>query len=199
MFKQIDWLFLRRPLMIFFILIGSSLVFYVGGVKYKEIEGEKFNNLKSELNGSHSVLNKKSKETTLVENYLEEYKLLVDSAFIGDARRLSWIESIKDTNKEIKLPVFKYRISAQTDFIRPGIKQNKRVKVLASKMDLDLGLLHEEDIFRVFKLLDKNVQSYFIVDACEMSMPKNSELKIDKKNIQAYCVLNWVHLKVAKK
>ncbi len=199
MLKKIDWKFLKRPLIIFFILVSSSLVFYFGGTQYKDIQNEQFTNAKNALSASHRALNNKSKEIALVDDYLEPYKTLVDNAFIGDERRLSWIESIKATNKEIKLPKFNYTISAQTPFNRPGIKKNKRVKVHASKMTLDLGLLHEEDLFNVFKMLDEHVQSYFIVDACNMTIGKNSELSVDKQNISARCVVNWVHLKVAKK
>jgi len=199
MFKAIDWLFLRRPLIIFLILIMSSFAFYLGGLQYKNIKNDVFNQSKNALSSSHSALNRKSKEIALVDDYLVAFKALKDNAFIGEERRLSWVESIKATNKEIKLPIFNYSIQAQTDFVRKGLKQSKRVKAYASQMDLDLGLLHEEDVFKVFKLLDDNIQSYFIVDACDISKGQNTELKIDKENLKAHCIVNWVHLKVAEK
>lgn len=171
----------------------------MGGLQYKNIENENFTQAKNSLSSSHNALNKKSKEIALVDDYLEAYKALNDNGFIGDERRLSWVESIKATNKEIKLPRFNYTILAQKDFIRLGLKQSKRVKAMASQMNLDLGILHEEDIFKVFKLLDENVQSHFIVDACAVSIGQNRELKVDKANLKAQCVVNWVNLKVSGK
>jgi len=199
MFKSIDWLYLRRPAIIFLILVISSVVFYLGGLQFKNNENEGFSNAKNSLSASHRALNKKSKEIALVDDYLEAYTALTDNGFIGDERRLSWVESIKAANKEIKLPTFDYSIAVQGDYIRPGLKQNKHVKAYASKMDLDLGVLHEEDIFRVFKILDEKVQSHFVLEACEISIGQNRELKIDKANLKAHCVVNWVHLKVAEK
>ncbi len=199
MFKQIDWLFLRRPLIIFSLLIVFSLVFYFGGLQYKNIANEKFNSAKNSLSSSHSKLKVLSSEMKLVDEYLDEYKTLVNEAFIGEERRLSWIESMKAANKEIKLPKFDYSISAQSNFKRPGITQNKAVASLSSAMKLDLGLLHEEDLFKVFELLDENVQSYFTIEGCKLSQGRNKELKIDKSNLTANCVVSWVHLKVATK
>jgi len=199
MFKTIDWIYLRRPAIIFLILVISSVVFYFGGLQFKNSENERFTKVKNALSSSHSALNKKSKEIALVDDYLDAYKALNDNGFIGDERRLSWVESIKETNKEIKLPSFNYTILAQKDFSRKGLKQNKRVKAMAYQIKIDLGVLHEEDIFKVFKLLDENVQSHFVVDACEVSIGQNKELKIDKANLKAHCIVNWVHLMVAEK
>jgi len=199
MLKQIDWKFLRRPIIIFVVLLLSSFVFYFGGLHYLENSNEKFTLSKNNLSASHSKLNRQSNEIKLVDDYLKQYKALENNAFIGEERRLSWIESMRATNKKIKLPRFDYSIHAQEEFIRPGLKQNKVVKAVASKMDLNLGLLHEEDLFRVFDLLDENVQSYFNVESCEFSKSKQGELKVDEANLTVHCILNWVHLKVAKK
>ncbi len=199
MLKKIDWQFLHRPVIIFMVLVISSVIFYFAGMQYKNSANEKFNTSKSKLNTSHSKLNRQSNEIKLVDDYLTQYKELENNAFIGEERRLSWVESMKTTNKVIKLPQFDYSIQAQDDYIRPGLKQSKKVKALASKMNLNLGILHEEDVFKVFKLLDENVQSHFIIEACELSKSRGVELKVDEANFKANCILNWVHLKVAKK
>lgn len=198
MLKKIDWVFLRRPLIIFTILIVSSLVFYFGGVKYEDIAAEEFELSKNALSTSHSKLARQSSEIALVDDYLKQYNNLVNTAFIGDERRLSWIESMKATNKAIRLPYFRYSVTAQQDFIRPGIKKTKTVNVLGSKMDLDIGILHEEDLFKLIDILDENVQSYFIVDSCDLAKVNSKELKVDKENIKAKCVLQWIHLDVVE-
>lgn len=199
MFKQIDWPFLRRPIIIFCVLLLFSVVFYFGGVQYKEIESDNFTQSKNNLSRSHSELNKLSTEIKLIETYLKNYKELHNNAFIGEERRLSWIESMKKANEEIKLPKFNYTIHAQEEYIRPGLKQTKKVKAASSKMDIYLGVLHEEDVFKVFELLDANVQSYFNVESCDFYKGKISELKVDAENLSVHCVLNWVHLKVTEK
>lgn len=198
MLKQIDWLFLRRPIIIFLILVASSLFFYFAGKHYKDSAQELFNTAKNSLSTSHSKLKRQFNEIKLIDGYMSQYKELNNHAFIGEERRLSWLESIQASNQEIKLPKFNYSIRPQENFIRPGLKQSKNVKAMASKMDIDLGILHEEDVFNVFDLLNKHVQSYFIIEACEFSKIQKSELTVDKANLLAHCVLNWVHLKVAE-
>lgn len=199
MLKQIDWVFLRRPLIIFLVLTGSSLIFYFGGLQYKNTALEKFDIVKSLLARSHNQLNKQSQELALIDENLKQFNSLTNDAFIGDERRLSWIESMKATNKIIKLPKFDYSIKAQEDFIRPGIKTIKTVQSLSSQMELELGILHEEDIFSVFNLLKSNVKSHFVIESCELSKSSNKDLQTDKENLSARCIIQWVHLKVAQK
>ncbi len=196
MFKLIDFIFLRRSLIVFTVLVLSSIVFYFGGVKFKQLAQDDFNAAKSALNSSHSALNKQSKEIALVDKYLTEFKALSNSGFIGEERRLSWVESMKEANKTIKLPVFKYSIKPQEQYERPGIKASKTVKSLSSPMILNLGLLHEGDLFKVIQLIEDNVQSRFVIDSCKLQSKKVDTLNINKENISARCVLRWVNLKV---
>lgn len=199
MLNKIDWVFLRRPLMIFTVLVVLALVFLIAGNEYKSAANEEFTTAKSGLNSSHRKLRNQASEVALIDEYLREYKRLANEGFIGAERRLSWIESMKATNKDLKLPSFKYSIQVQDEYNRPGIKTSKTVRSVSSAMKLDLGLLHEEDLFKALDLIDDNVKSMFTVDSCSLLAEKsNGELKVDQQNLRVSCDLQWVSLQVGK-
>ena len=107
---------------------------------------------------------------------------------------------MKKTNKRLKLPKFDYAISPQQPFIRDNLKSNKKVKSLSSPMTLNLGLLHELDLFRVFDMMHSNVKSQFTIDSCDLTLrTQQKELKVDQENIDAQCTMSWLSIKVADK
>lgn len=200
MTKKIDWLFLSRPLIIFTVLVLVSVVFYLGGDEFKQQARNDFNEAKSDLQRGHSRLSNQAKEISLIKLYLDKFEQLKNEGFIGDERRLSWIESMKEANGVLKLPLFNYAIQPQEEYIRPGLKSSKKVKLLSSATTIDLGLLHEQDLFKVFKLMDDNVKSMFTIDSCEIdSKSADKELKVDRQNMTASCTIRWVSINMVEK
>lgn len=200
MANKIDWVFLKRPMLIFTVMIIASVSFLFAGEEYRKIAEEDFNKARSSLKKSHKQLKNQSNEIAVIDEFLAKFNELENQGFIGDERRLSWIESVKSTNDELKLPEFSYSIQPQDTFERSQIKSTKKVKVLSSLMTVNLGLLHEVDLFNVIDLIDQNVSSHFTIESCDLIADKgNKELKVDDDNIRAQCDVRWINLKITEK
>ena len=61
-------------------------------------------------------------------------------------------------------------------------------------MELEMGMLHEEDLFAVLEGLKLSIKNLFTVDSCEFKRFGSIDRSLDTKraNIQTNCVLRWV-------
>ena len=65
---------------------------------------------------------------------------------------------------------------------------------MSSPMDLNIGLLHEEDIFALLEGLRLSIQNLFTVDSCSVSRhtPVGRSLNTRQSNLQSNCSIRWV-------
>ena len=61
-------------------------------------------------------------------------------------------------------------------------------------MDLNMGLLHEEDLFALLEGLRLSIKNLFTVDSCIINRSGGVDQKLATKstNLSANCQLRWV-------
>jgi hypothetical protein len=194
----IDWDILRRPIIIFCIclLVGSGLV---GGAYY-------FNDkLSKELKRNKSIFRSISQryldvdqEERLLREYFPQFVALYNKGIIGREKRLNWIEALRRSGEEIKLPALRYSIKSQEMFT-PDFEINYNGYALyRSDMELNLGLLHEGDLFELLKYIDQTADGAYTISECKFNMNGN-EIRMEKNyaNISANCLLHWMTIDLA--
>jgi hypothetical protein len=87
---------------------------------------------------------------------------------VGEERRLDWVDRINAIKAARKLADVKYGIGPQRPAEYPGIAGGGEVEFLASPMNLELGLLHEEDLFRFIGDLRSALSALVVVKACNI-------------------------------
>jgi hypothetical protein len=107
-------------------------------------------------------------EAREIRERLVDYQKLVDRGVVGEERRLDWVDRINAIKAARKLPEVKYSIGPQRLAAYPGITGGGEVEFLASPMQLDLALLHEEDLFRVIGDLRRDLSALVVVKACNV-------------------------------
>jgi hypothetical protein len=105
-------------------------------------------------------------EAREIRERLVDYQRLVDRGVVGEERRVDWVDRINAIKAARKLPEVKYSIGPQRPAAYPGITGGGEVEFLASPMQLDLALLHEEDLFRVIGDLRRDLSALVVVKAC---------------------------------
>jgi len=191
---NIDWHYLRRPIIVFFVMLLLSLAFVVVGYQYELAHKEKYQKALSTLASTHRLYRSKVNDIDLLEQYRELYKEYKSSGLVGEERRLSWIESLESTNDVLRLPTLTYNLQPQEKFERPGFKVKRDVSVMSSPMDLSLGLLHEEDLFALLEGLRLSIRNLFTVESCSMTRRSAIGLSLDTKraNLTTECKIRWV-------
>jgi hypothetical protein len=191
---KIDWRYMARAVIILVLTVIVAVMISVAGDQYQAAQQEKYAQSLSRLRFTHRLYNNLVKDIDLIEQYRTLFNGYQSSGLVGKERRLSWIESLKATNKVIKLPNFTYRLLPQEKFERPGLPVKRGVEVNSAAMQLNMGLLHEEDIFSVFDGLRLSIESLFAVDSCILirNAKLGQPLDTQKANLSANCVIRWV-------
>jgi hypothetical protein len=107
-------------------------------------------------------------EAREISERLVDYRRLVDRGVIGEERRLDWVDRIDAIKAARRLPEVKYTIGAQRAAQYPGIAGGGEVEFLASPMRLEMGLLHEEDLFRFVGDLRSSLTALVVVRSCNV-------------------------------
>lgn len=192
--NKIDWFYLKGPLIM---LLASVLVFaalVAGGYQYEQLQQEEYKKAVATLRSTHQLYSNMVNDIDLLDQYRTLYTDYKSSGLVGKERRLSWIESLEATNEVLRLPTLTYDLNPQEEFKRPGFKAKRGVEVNSSPMELQMGLLHEEDLFALLEGLRQSIRNLFTVDSCSISRPSpvNSSLDTKRANLTTNCTIRWV-------
>ena len=192
--NKIDWLYLKRPIIIFFAALFFSLALTAIAYQYEKSQNEDYQQALSTLRSTFRLYRNIVNDIDLLEQYRALYGDYRSSGLVGKERRLSWIESLKSTNQVLRLPTLTYSLLPQEKFERPGFRPKVDVTVLSSPMDMSMGLLHEEDLFALLEGLRLSIRNLFTVDSCSMRRSAGLEMSLDTKkaNLATTCTIRWI-------
>lgn len=195
---DIDWAYLRYPLLLLAGACALAAALYLAGDWWSTNRGEDYRADRSALQNSYSDYRQALEEQTLMETYRKEFERLTRGGIIGDENRLTWVETIRDTNRILKLPEFKYAIEPQQRFSRPGLEPVRNIERRSSGMMLDLGLIHEGDLFAVFEGLRAGAKGLYSVESCQLDRktPWDKQPSAGVANLTASCILEWLTVAV---
>ncbi len=196
--NNIDWRYLQQPIIIFIFSVMIATAMGVVGYHYESTQIVKYDKAVETLGTTHTLYINMVNDIDLLEQYRNLYSGYKSSGLIGEERRLSWIESLENTNKVLKLPRLSYRLMPQEKFIRPGLKVKRGVELSGSAMELSMDLLHEEDILAVLEGLRLSIKNLFTVESCSLlrSSRVGVPLNTKKANLRSICTIRWVTIDV---
>ena len=109
-----------------------------------------------------------AEEEREVKEKLEVYQQLKQLNILGEERRLEWADTINRIRSSRELLDVRYRVDRQKMLSSlPGKPGN--VDFFASTMNVDLALLHEEDLLRFLADLRESGNAYYSVKECHLS------------------------------
>lgn len=122
--------------------------------------------LRGERAGVQDKLARATEEEREIRDKVVSYNRLVERGVIGDERRLDWVDAIAAIKASRKLFDVKYAIEPQRPLDLAGVKGAGDVAFLASRMRLELLMLHEGDLFVFLNDLERNLSAYVLVRSC---------------------------------
>lgn len=198
MLNKIDFIFLKRTLIFFIVSIIFAGTLIVVGMQYEKTQYENYIKGQNKLKGSHRQFKKMVNDIDLLELYTTKFTDYKSTGLVGGERRLSWIESLKSTNSVLKIPKLTYSLLPQEGYIRSGLKPGKNVAVNSSPMELNMSLLHEEDLYALLEGLSTSITNLFTVDRCNFKLIGEVGRSFDTKkaNLTTNCVIRWISIDV---
>jgi hypothetical protein len=193
---QQDWRKLRYPI----IGLGTALVL-VGLLisfadQYRTKNEAALQAQQNLLNQARQRLQSSGMEKEMIIQYLPMYNDLLASGFIGEERRIEWIETLRQIHAQHKLFSIDYSIGLQEHYTPSFITNLGSFRLNRSVMSLKLDMLHEGDILALLDGLHEQTTP-FIVRDCEISRPIGAVVNAKNvaANMQARCEIDWLTLR----
>ncbi len=133
------------------------------------------------------------KETII--KYLPDYNNLLITGFVGEERRIEWIERLRQIHGQYNLFSIDYNIGQQERYT-PSFLSVGNLVLNRSVMELKLDMLHEGDLVNLLSDLHKNTPPFMVRD-CEITRPIGAKINVNNltANLRARCELDWLTLR----
>jgi type II secretory pathway pseudopilin PulG len=115
----------------------------------------------------------------------------LQSAGIADEeRRLDWMELLRDTQRQLRLPGMKYEFGVQTAADGGKIAADGWY---ASPLRIQFRLLHEGDLLNFLSRVQKDASALVIVRGCKLApLPSQADTRIAPAQLGAECEMQWL-------
>ena len=168
---EIDWQFALRHTLVpslTTIIAAALLVIAVWIQARQELVYSQFSVDQNVLNEDYDELVYRRR---LVDRYYRRYQSFNELGFVGRESRLDWIETLRGATNDLTLPRISYAIEPQLQAIAPvqSIAASANAQIHVSRLQLEMGLVHEIDLLRFFDALQKEAPGLISVDHCELN------------------------------
>jgi len=192
-----DWQKLQTPLVILGAVIITVALLFGFAQYYNTNQEQALQTQKNLLNAARQRYQSSGTEKDMITEFLPQYQALISQGFVGEERRIEWVDDLRAQHKNHKLFGIKYNISQQEKYT-PVFAQNLGGFVLhRSIMKLELDMLHEGDLLQLTESLNANNAASFMLRDCEIvrlntnGTPSNQLIA----NLHAQCELDWLTLR----
>lgn len=190
-----DWNKLRYPV----IFLGSALIFatlFVGYAEKRKSETQQaMEQQEMQLSQARQRYQSSGQEKETIIKYLPMYRQLIEDGFIGEERRIEWVDGLRTIHQQNKLFGINYTIATQEEY-KPAFALNVGPFSLhRSVMKLELSMLHEVDLLTLINALDAQQTTPFIVRDCEITRLNVAVPNNLTPNLRANCELDWLTIR----
>lgn len=130
---------------------------------------------------------------------ISRYRELVERNYIGQEHRLEWVERIAQIKAARQLIGVRYELGPQKPVdprVLPGVQPMGGYEFMASTMNLQMQLLHEEDLLNFLADLQSGIHAFLHVRNCSIErIRRGGADRGPVAQLHASCVIDWVTLR----
>jgi hypothetical protein len=192
-----DWQKLQTPITVLVIVLAIMIGLIVSAHHFSATQQQILVTQQNQLNSARQRFQSSGMEKDTIIRYLPIYQGLINKGFIGEERRIEWVDDLRAQHQKHKLFGIKYSIAQQEDF-KPSFAPNLGGFTMhRSVMKIDLDMLHEGDILQLTESLGAGNTSPFMLRDCEIIRLGNSSAMSNQliANLHAQCELDWITLR----
>jgi len=188
---------LRAPLIILVIVLGLG-----AGIVYQldqtlSATKRELAQQQAQMREARTRLQKSGEEKELIVRYLPNYEYLQRIGFVGDEKRLNWLEGLRLSNQQAQLFGVQYQIGSQQQYPYAAELSPGQLTLHQSVMKLSFQLLHEGDLMSFLKALGKQGAGFFAVNECKLDRANTGGSIRFQPNLRADCDIAWITLRAA--
>lgn len=192
-----DWLKLQTPLVILGLVLMLIALMLAFAQNYNTAQEQLLQSQQNLLSAARQRYQSSGMEKETIKEYLPQYQALINKGFVGEERRIEWVEALREQHKSNKLFGIKYSISQQQEY-KPSFAPSVGGFMLhRSIMKLDLDMLHEGDILKLTESLSAENTAPFMLRDCEITRLNAGGALSNQliANLHAQCELDWLTMR----
>lgn len=194
--SEVGWKGLVRALLPFALALGVSAAMIGGAHHYRATQEARLGETGQTLRESRNRFRFIDDEKRLIEDLLPRYRAFEAEGVIGPEARLEWVETLRAASRRLGLPELRYALGAQERLPADPDAESAGFGVYRSLMDLQLGLLHEDDLIRLFEVMRRESPGLFSVASCRVRRAGAHFAHLPAAvNLRAVCTLEWFSLR----
>ena len=190
--NQGDLAALRNPLLVLVVLLLISAAAVYSMEQIKDSAQRQLALQQARLKEARTRLQKSGDEKDVIVRYRDAFRALERAGFVGDEKRINWLDGLRLTNQQADLFGVDYQISAQKGYRYAATLDPGNVRLFESVMRLRFRLLHEEDLIRFFGLLARQNVGIFHLDQCDVQRLDTRGVIRYQPNLSVDCELSWI-------
>jgi hypothetical protein len=192
-----DWQKLKMPLIVLAIVIVMVLSLFGYAQYYNTNQEQALQSQQNLLNSARQRYQSSGSEKDTIIEFLPKYQALISKGFVGEERRIEWVDNLRAQHKNHKLFGIKYNITQQEKYMPTFATNLGGFTFHRSTMKLELDMLHEGDLLQLTESLGANNSASFMLRDCEI-VRLNNEAALSNQliaNLHAQCELDWLSLR----
>jgi hypothetical protein len=194
--NQSDLQALRIPLLVLLaVLVAGALAIYFTA-QLMTVERRQLVQQQTQLKQAQVRLQKSGDEKDIIVRYLDRFRQLERTGFIGEEQRINWLDGLRLANQQADLFGVDYQIATQKPYPFAAEFNPGQLALNQSLMQLRFRLLHEGDLLRFFDALARQDAGVFTIDQCLLRRIDNRGVLRYQPNVNAECDLSWITIKV---
>lgn len=190
---------LRLPMAATVILAAIGIATLLVTEHYYSLESKQREISLAERKAAQERVAKVAEEEREIRENLVHYRKLVERGIAGPERRLDWIDAITAIKNTRRLFEIRYAIEPQRVLDYPGAASKSSARFMASRMKLEMALLHEGDLLTFLADLNAARTAYVSVRGCDITRaaPGAPSRTISPK-LRASCEIDLITLSQEK-
>lgn len=192
-----DWQRLQFSILLLIMVLIVVVALFLLAHKFSSEQEKAIEQQKSMLNSAQQRYQSSGIEKQILTEYLPQYQSLINKGFVGEERRLEWVDELRKQHQLNKLFSIKYIIGLQEPYKPSFASYLGGFELNRSVMTLDLDMLHEEDILQLTEALSMKNKEVFMLRDCEI-IRLNADGVLTNQliaNLHAKCELDWLTLR----
>lgn len=150
-------------------------------------------------NDIRAKLARAREEQAELTDKIGRFQALKDKGYIGPEQRLDWVETLARIKAARRIARMEYDFSPQQpadSSVLPGGAGAGTYDIMASRMRLQVHLLHEGELLALIADIRNSVRALIQIQSCNLDRITNpSSERGNPDHIKAECILQWITLK----
>jgi len=179
--------------------LAAGLLVCIATIRYSRAEIDKAQQQltaqQTQAREARMRVQKSGDEQDIIVRYQDAYRKLLQAGFVGDERRINWLDALRVVNQEAELFGISYQITPQQPYVFASELTPDPMSVRQSVMKLRFALLHEGDLPRFFELLSQQNAGVYVPELCTMQRTPGNPAMRFQPNLMADCEISWITVK----